>query len=76
MKHMNAVVECPACGNLTKGKILPRAIQGNLFDTNQGVVVSGIFDGSTNEKTCTRCKTSLSSPKARVYVVYELAQVA
>ena len=76
MKRMAVVVECPVCGNLSKEKIIPRAIQGDLFDENKGVVVDGVFDKSTTEKTCARCNASLSSPEARVYVVYELAQVA
>lgn len=75
MKRMAVVVECPECGNLSKEKIIPRAIQGSLFE-REGVVVSGIFDETTNERTCARCKASLSSPEARVYVVYELAKVA
>ncbi len=75
MKRVNAVVECPVCGNLSKEKILPRVIQGSLFE-KQGIVVSGIFDEATNEKTCAKCQAPLSSPEARVYLVYRLAKVA
>ncbi len=75
MKGMQAVVECAACGHLTKGTVLPRETQGDLFE-DMGIIVSGLLDKDGTERTCPRCEASLIAPEAKIYVVYRVGRVA
>lgn len=75
MNAMQAVVECATCGHLTKGRVLPRETQGELFE-DLSVVVSGLLDEDGTERTCPKCETSLFASEAKIYVVYRVGRVA
>ncbi len=72
---MHVVIECGTCGDLTKGTILPRVTQGDLFE-DLGLVVSGFLDKDGNERRCRRCEASLVSRGAKVFVVYSVGRIA
>ena len=72
---MQVVIECGTCGNLTKGAVLPRESQGDLFE-DLGFVVSGFLDKDGNERRCPRCEASLFEHGAKVFVVYRVGRVA
>ena len=72
---MQVVIECGTCGNLSKGTILPRVTQGDLFE-DLGFVVSGFLDKNGNERRCPRCEASLFEHGAKVFVVCKVGRIA
>ncbi len=69
------MVECGTCGCLTKGSVLPRESQGNLFEDLEHVV-SALLDKAGNDRTCPRCEASLFAPETKIFVVYRVGRVA